>query len=469
MTKRAIGLSVVLATSLYAGSLTVNSGWNLSGAIGDISSANFSGSNGCVKALWTYDNGSWSLYHRDVTSHGYPILASIPEATGFWALVDSTPCSIDYGDAITTGGAIGTIVDPYISGATLYQDDNNNSMWDSGEFYSTASDTNGSFAFNDALTPGKNIRIKTQGMHEGETYDLDIAAVVNTQGGVDVVSPLTTLESKGLTSTQIAEIFNLVASDDGITSFTASASSILSDPLQGGLKDKVFTQITDAELNNIQASLAGYGLLKVMEGSTTLKALSGNELYMSGTTTSGALYNIAKVMLRNLTNSLNRDKLSNINDMTTSLKLGLNNAGQTALADAVPEPTLDIILGIATSIVDRLAEVGYTTCNATSGTDSEKVTAALGQVGTTATALFGADDAEKLQKMKTYGMKFMGIKMKEQMSGFVVSEQMLTGMTSAGMPADIVDMIRDLSGGVSDTGTSFRFDETNSFGSIGAQ
>jgi len=40
--------------------------------------------------------------------------------------------------------------------------------------------------------------------------------------------------------------------------------------------------LSAGELTNIQASLASYGLLKVMGSSNTLKALSGYELYQSG-------------------------------------------------------------------------------------------------------------------------------------------------------------------------------------------
>ena len=196
MTRKVISLSMLLSASLFAGSLSVSNGWNLSGAIGDINSSSFSGSNNCVKALWTYSSSdtsqSWSLYHRDVTAHSYTQLTTIPQATGFWALVDGTNCFIDYeSDNDTVTSSSGTIVDPYIAGAVLFQDDNNNSMWDSGEIFSSMSDSNGSFMFDSALTPGKNIRIKTQGIHEGEVYDLNISAVVNSQGAVDVVSPLT--------------------------------------------------------------------------------------------------------------------------------------------------------------------------------------------------------------------------------------------------------------------------------------
>lgn len=100
MNIRTIGLTTLFASSLVAGSISVNNGWNLQGAIGDISSGNMSSSS-CIKTLWTYTEGEWKLYHRDisdVTTYGYTSLSIIPKATGFWAKVDSEPCSISYSD-----------------------------------------------------------------------------------------------------------------------------------------------------------------------------------------------------------------------------------------------------------------------------------------------------------------------------------------------------------------------------------
>jgi len=53
-----------------------------------------------------------------------------------------------------------------------------------------------------------------------------------------LVSPLTTLQAKGLTSDQIAKIFNKIAQNENISDFNASAASILEDPLKMDSKTK---------------------------------------------------------------------------------------------------------------------------------------------------------------------------------------------------------------------------------------
>ena len=125
-------------------------------------------------------------------------------------------------------------------------------------------------------------------MNETVEFDFDSAVKDIMAGknisGKDVVSPLTTFETRGLTVLQIAEILNKAASDKGLTGFIVSETDILGDPLSGELLSKNAGDITSANLINIQASLATYGILKIMNGSDSLKALSGNELYTSGIT-----------------------------------------------------------------------------------------------------------------------------------------------------------------------------------------
>jgi hypothetical protein len=134
----------------------------------------------------------------------------------------------------------GTLVDPYISGAVLCQDTNGNKQCDDGEPTSSTSSENGVFTFLSPLTMGKNIIIKTQGIHKGKTYDLNISGVVAGDGTISVVSLLTTFESKGLDSTQIVAILTKAKTDaitnDGATnleSFDLNSSTILLDPISG--------------------------------------------------------------------------------------------------------------------------------------------------------------------------------------------------------------------------------------------
>ena len=270
----------------------------------------------------------------------------------------------------------GIIVDPYIVGAVLCEDVNKDASCGENEQTSSISTQNGSFSFDTNLTAGSHIIVKTHGMHEGKMYDLDISGVVANDGTIDIVSPLTTFETKGLTTAQIAEILNNAASASGVSGWNLTSADVGSNPISDGLLDKTISEINEEDLVNIQASLASYGILKIMSGSEALSALSSVELYTSGM--SGELYEISKVMIEHINSALNTTILNQI-------KAGIDQGRNAIISSHVPqgtanvglpEPTIELIVKVAVSIIDRLAEIGYTTCN-TSGGD---VNAALSEV-----------------------------------------------------------------------------------------
>jgi hypothetical protein len=309
----------------------------------------------------------------------------------------------------------GVLVDPYIEGAVLCQDTNGNGVCESDEPTSTATTATGGFTFDKTLTAGKNIIIKTHGTHEGKTFDLNISGVVDADGKIAVVSPLTTFQSRGLTADQIANILtkaktDAIASDSAtnLANFTVSATTILDDPLNGSLMDKKVSEITDADLANIQASLATYGLLKIMNGSSTLKALSGNELETSGTTTGQPVNLIARAMLKGISDGLNTALLTSIKNSIESGRTGLSThpSISTALAEStLPEPRVEMIVKVATKIIDNLAEVGYTVCEASSGNDAAKVGLALSAVGIRASTISTPSKIMEMGK-KLYGFRY---------------------------------------------------------------
>ena len=457
-------LFLVIAWTTGANATSITSGWGIYGFSDDINVSTTFDSQTDVKIIWAYDNQNqaWSAYSpnsttsAEINNNGISSLSNISMGNGVWILSDA---------GLTIGGEVnssvgsgdeGVLVDPYIAGAILCEDVNKNNLCDTNEQVSSTTTSDGMFTFSSALTPGSNVIIKTQGQHEGGLYDLNISAVVASDGTVDVVSPLTTFETRGLTPSQIAEIFNLVATNESIASFSVSGSTILDDPLANGLKDKTMSQLTAADLNNIQSSLASYGLLRIMEGSTALQALSGNELYVSGTTAdgTGAVYEIAKVILKQITAAINIENLTQINSTVDGIKTSVTSAAGQTIADMIPLPTIDILFGVATSVVDRLALVGYTTCNATSGDPITKVTAALGSVATAANTILGSTPEAQVSSLMTYGMNFYGIKFNSQLSS-------ITGASSF-FPTDVQTGLSAATAG----NTSFRFDSSNTFNGI---
>ncbi len=330
----------------------------------------------------------------------------------------------------------GVIVDPYIVGAVMCEDLNTDAVCDSTEQLSTPSDEKGLYKFEKALTPGSHVIVQTQGKHEGMTYDLDIASLVDSAGKADVTSPLTTLQTRGLTTAQIAEVLNNVATiegimlSDGTTPWSILASDILSNPLANNLVNAKIGTLNESDLVGIQASLATYGLLKVMKGSTKLNSLTNTELYDSAMGNYGhtEVLNIAKALLSNITSTLNKTLLdqikSGIDTGRTAMANGITNhpsynaASAASLAnEALLEPTIELPMKVAVTVIDRLATVGYSTCNATAGTDAQKVTAALAQVANEATTissqavalgtkLYGVMYKDDLEKLNVQGYDF---------------------------------------------------------------
>jgi len=287
-----------------------------------------------------------------------------------------------------TSGFSGVIVDPYIEGAVLCEDlvENSgvpNNVCDSTELRSSASNAAGSFTFSQTLTPGSHLIIAQQGLHNGKLYDLDLAAVVNSAGTVDVISPMTTLAARGLTESDIAEMLT----EAGFTGF--NQASLLGDPMTSGLGDKTISQLTSTDIVNLQASLATYGILRVMDGSTRLKSLTGIELN-AAVKSGGALASIVTAMATNIKSALSLTSLQVIDTMIQTAK---DSAGP--MASAIPDATFDVIIKVAVTIMDRLTQIGYETCNGTTlagseGTAAEdvaKVTAALTAVQTEAPAI----------------------------------------------------------------------------------
>jgi hypothetical protein len=292
------------------------------------------------------------------------------------------------GDVITPVTTTGVIVDPYIVGAVLCEDLNKDGVCGDDEQVSTASTIDGEFTFSEELTAGSNVIIKTQGKHEGKTFDLNISGVVSVDKTIDVVSPLTTLETKGLTADQIAEILTNAG-------LAVSATDILSDPLSGGLMDKTSSQISESDLVNIQASIATYGLLRVMDGSSRLRELTNEELYYGAISEDGPIYPIVQAMVAGVKESLNAELLAMISNQMQYAQSG---------PFVPPAVTVDVIVKVGLVIMDRFATVGYSTCNATSGDDETKVTTALAQVALVRNDIVSQENITALG-IKLYAMR----------------------------------------------------------------
>jgi len=256
----------------------------------------------------------------------------------------------DYNDNV---GSV--LVDPYIVGATLCEDKNLNDTCDPDEQLSTETTQKGNFVFKDELTPGSHIIIFEQGDHEGKQYDLEISAVVDANGRVAVISPMTTFLEDETTSQDVADLLNNAASNVGLT-WSITPELVESNPVAGGLSSKTVAQLSDDDFIALQGSLTSYGVLKVMNSIEDKYPLSEDEY-------NAILQQVIGMTLPAVVGALNKTNLQAIISPLDSFRDELINNGipQEIAEKGLPEPTTDIVIKMGVAAIDRLADVGVST------------------------------------------------------------------------------------------------------------
>ncbi len=212
----------------------------------------------------------------------------------------------------------GTAVDPYIIGAKMYYDANNNNIPDPGEILSTETTSTGKFTFSSTIPTGGIIRIHPahKGIHNGVPFTGDLSAKFGSTG---VVSPLTTLGVKGFTNDEIITLLG----DAGIT---ITKADITADPMEG--LDSTKTSATDADLVKIQATVAVNTFLEMVGTGITKDQINSD--------TNKEILEKAVTLIKS---SINKDKI-----------------GANAPADAV----LKVAISISDYLVEKTAIDGTT-------------------------------------------------------------------------------------------------------------
>lgn len=273
-------------------------------------------------------------------------------------------CSSGSNDGGTNTPAVsGVLVDPFIVGAILCEDADQSASCDVGEQLSTETDVNGNFYFANPLSAGSHIIMAQQGYHNNTPYTLELAGLVDSSGKVDVVSPLTTLQTKSLSASQIRALLE----NAGLTGL--SDDDIFANPLEGGIN----TLTTDDKLTRLHATLATYGMLKILKGSNTLNELSSTELLNSS-----EVNLILTAMVTTIKESLSKAVLDDIQTQVSSYDSALFTA---------PSVSVNVVTQTAVTAIDALTQIAYDVCNQTDGSDTQKVTAALAEMNAKKTAI----------------------------------------------------------------------------------
>jgi len=283
--------------------------------------------------------------------------------------------SDDSSSTPTTNSVVqGVLVDPFIKGAVLCEDLNKDAQCQSSEQTSTTTDSNGKFGFSNPLSVGSHIIMKQQGFHNDVPYTLSLAGVVDADAKIDVISPLTTLQTKDLTNSQIRGLLTNAGLEN------LSDDDIFANPLEGGIN----SLNTNDKLVRLHATLATYGMLKVMKGSKRLSELSSTQFINSS-----QVNQILTAMVSTIKSTLSKENLDSFQTTANSF----NQTGFTA-----PPVSANVVIKTAVTTIDALTKIAYDTCNQTDGTDTQKVTAALAQMNARKTSI--------INKISQIGMQY---------------------------------------------------------------
>lgn len=160
--------------------------------------------------------------------------------------------------ALTTG----KIVDPYIVGAVMFEDQNGNNIKDVGEQVSSISTDKGGFTFQTPLTIGSVIMIDTancQPRHNGVAFTGQVKSKVESATSNMITTPLTTLLANGWTEDQIISTLQTA----GLTGL--SITDLRMDPLVD-IAAKTAGNITKSDLTKIKATMIMRAFLAIIEG-----------------------------------------------------------------------------------------------------------------------------------------------------------------------------------------------------------
>jgi len=294
----------------------------------------------------------------------------------------------------------GVISDPYIKNAIICEDKNKNNICDAGEQNATASRSDGMFFFEKELTKGSNIIVAKQGKHNGKFYTLNLQTSVENPREV-VLTPLTHLVNLGLTKNQVATMLQKA----GLEHITEK--DIAQDPMEG--LNSLTSLQNDEDLEKLQASLAVYGMLRVLQSVPEFKKMTSEELYINATTQNQPIATILKTMVGAIKEGLNKDIFTLYKTKVNALHSKFS---------FMPEAKLGTLIETSVTIMNRLIEIAFEAANSYDGTLEQKIQKALEAVVQNKQSVFNSSSSLM--------MKFFGLNHQKELAGKEIDDKDIT-------------------------------------------
>ncbi len=268
--------------------------------------------------------------------------------------------------------------------------------------YSTPTTNEGNYTFDKPLIPGSTVTTNPPGApvgtHDGKKFDTPLSAVVDENGTVPVVSPVTTLNAKGMTPEMIRVMITKAvtkAISPYLSDFVTEVNTLLANPLANGLMKKTLSEISSADLSHIQTNIATYGLLKIMSSSSALSRLKGTQLQDSM-----LVQEIYTQTFRIVSEAISIELFTTLNTTLDGLR--------TATGVQIPEAKASLIIRTGSKAMVTVAAKVYDTYLSTTGSDETKIKAGL-----TAGIALGGEITKNLADLVT---KLYGIEYREELS-----------------------------------------------------
>ncbi|ADH86469.1 hypothetical protein [Desulfurivibrio alkaliphilus] len=175
------------------------------------------------------------------------------------------------------GGAVeinqAVVVEPYIVGATFFEDTNGNGRWDAGEQISTTSDAEGRLSFAKPVAAGSLLVMREGGYRQGLPFTGMLLYRVGEEAADPVIfSPLTTLAALGFSGNDISSLLSPL---NGYQTYDLNI-----DPMAG--LAELTGPVSDDALVDLRANLYVGALLDLFLVGRDYDEFNGQALVSSG-------------------------------------------------------------------------------------------------------------------------------------------------------------------------------------------
>ena len=233
----------------------------------------------------------------------------------------------------TSTAVSGTVSDPHISGAMIFNDINGNDTFDPTIEACATTDGSGGFSFGSAPAAGTTLEMLSKGTHLGRAYDGAKMKKRVDAGGYLNITPLTDWVGHGIPASTIESIMNNYAQ------ITFNANDDIGPDPMGGLGINVISSIND--IKRIKAAIVAYSVSRICSD------YAGTPNYSASDLTSTFMQTVETAVASAVADGISDILLAKINATIDATALLTGHQMPHATADQVARSAFNIAKFIA--------------------------------------------------------------------------------------------------------------------------